>query len=80
MTIYRNGKITPEYEAARKKMFKPDGTMTDAYRDSLIHQTLCWMAGNPVHNNLSDECCQDFSCCAPELLFPEPKKARDWDT
>ncbi len=27
-----------------------------------------WVKGNPVHNDVDDECCPDFSCCNPKLL------------
>ena len=22
-----------------------------------------WVKGNPIHNDIDDECCPDFSCC-----------------
>lgn len=33
-----------------------------------------WVAGNPQHNHVLDECCPDFSCCRPELLAPEHER------
>lgn len=29
-----------------------------------------WVAGDPVHNSETDECCPDFSCCRPDLIWP----------
>lgn len=37
------------------------------YIDNCIVQTLLWMNGKPEHRN--DECCIDFSCCYPELMY-----------
>ncbi len=33
-----------------------------------------WLKGNPVHNDIRDECCPDFSCCDPELLASEEER------
>lgn len=33
-----------------------------------------WLNGNPVHDGLRDECCPDFSCCHPELLWPKERR------
>ncbi len=34
-----------------------------------------WLAGKPIHNTERDECCPDFSCCRPELLWdPEVRQ------
>lgn len=41
------------------------------YRERCEYQLDEWVKGNPVHNNVDDECCPDFSCCRPELLQPE---------
>ena len=35
------------------------------YIDNCIKQTLLWINGESTHAN--NECCQDFSCCFPEL-------------
>lgn len=43
--------------------------MSDA--QSIDAQLTEWVAGNPIHNTLRDECCPDFSCCEPELMWPE---------
>lgn len=34
-----------------------------------------WVAGESVHNPEADECCPDFSCCAP--LLKAPREERD---
>lgn len=31
-------------------------------------QLRAWVDGNPTHNTVDNECCPDFSCCAPNLL------------
>lgn len=33
-----------------------------------------WVAGESVHNEEWNECCPDFSCCRPELLWPRAKR------
>ncbi len=30
-----------------------------------------WLAGNPIH---AEQCCPDFSCCRPELLWPREER------
>jgi len=42
------------------------------YIDNCIEQTLLWINGKPEHRN--DECCIDFSCCYPELIFSEARR------
>lgn len=37
-------------------------------------QLIAWVAGEPIHNVARDECCPDFSCCRPELLWPEEQR------
>ena len=43
------------------------------YIHRLIYKTTCniqlilWVLGFSIHNKYGDECCPDFSCCAPEL-------------
>lgn len=32
------------------------------------YQLAAWLRGRPEHNKADDECCPDFSCCAPALL------------
>lgn len=39
--------------------------------ESIEHQLKEWIAGRPWHNTVRDECCPDFSCCRPNLLWPE---------
>lgn len=29
-----------------------------------------WLAGKPEHNDFAGECCPDFSCCNPKLMWP----------
>lgn len=38
-------------------------------------QIIRWYFGTSTHNKKSDECCPDFSCCHPELLWPVEKRA-----
>lgn len=33
-------------------------------------QTELWVNGLSIHNEDSDECCPDFSCCRPHLIAP----------
>lgn len=40
------------------------------HEESIEHQLKEWLAGRPWHNTVSDECCPDFSCCAPQMLAP----------
>jgi hypothetical protein len=39
----------------------------DDYKERHRRQCLEWAEGDPVHNEIDDECCPDFSCCEPEL-------------
>ena len=43
----------------------------NTYRERCENQVVEWAKGNPIHNNVDDECCPDFSCCKPDLLQPE---------
>jgi len=47
-----------------------DFSTTEGVREQLEE----WVKGNPVHNPMRDECCPDFSCCHPALLWPEEKR------
>lgn len=42
-----------------------------SYDESVQHQLKEWLEGRPWHNTHSDECCPDFSCCHPDLLWAE---------
>ena len=42
--------------------------------DGRAEQLALWVDGQPVHNKTKDECTPDFSCCEPELLWPELKR------
>jgi len=35
-----------------------------------------WLAGNPFHNKIDDECCPDFSCCNKQMKTPLPARKR----
>jgi hypothetical protein len=35
-----------------------------------------WVLGESVCPNARHECCPDFSCCKPELKWPEEKRRR----
>jgi hypothetical protein len=35
--------------------------------ESIKHQLSEWLKGNPIHNDVRDECCPDFSCCTGEI-------------
>ena len=43
-------------------------------RESQQKQLEKWVAGESKHNAETDECCPDFSCCRPELLWPEDQR------
>ena len=40
-------------------------------KESIQHQVNEWVAGRPWHNTVRDECCPDFSCCRPDLIWPD---------
>lgn len=42
----------------------------EQYRKSLDQQVQSWLAGVPLHNAFSDECCPDFSCCNGGKMWP----------
>ena len=42
--------------------------------DGCEEQLAFWLLGKPLHNRIRDECCPDFSCCQPELLWPEDRR------
>ena len=37
-------------------------------------QLASWVGGKSIHNVDKGECCQDFSCCQPELLAPQAER------
>ena len=37
-------------------------------------QLVAWVDGRPVCPNTDGECCPDFSCCMPKLLWPPEKR------
>lgn len=28
-----------------------------------LEQLVAWVDGNPIHDEVNDQCCPDFSCC-----------------
>jgi hypothetical protein len=36
---------------------------TDSYAQRAAAQLKLWLDGWPVHNDIDNECCPDFSCC-----------------
>jgi hypothetical protein len=38
-------------------------------------QLAAWVDGRPVCPSTTGECCPDFSCCTPKLLWPPEKRA-----
>ena len=38
-------------------------------------QLVAWVGGRSVCPNSNGECCPDFSCCMPKLLWPPEKRA-----
>lgn len=46
------------------------------YRLSCIRQLWLWVFGKSTHNNITDECCPDFSCCNSELKEPFKNRIR----
>lgn len=47
----------------------------EGYKERCDKQLCGWVKGNPVHNDVDDECCPDFSYCQPDLL--QPKEVRE---
>ncbi len=45
-----------------------------AYLHRVRKQTLAWINGRPYHDPVTDECCPDFSCCAPSLFTRDTEK------
>lgn len=43
---------------------------------SLYKQLILWLFGKSIHNDVTDECCPDFSCCNPELKEPFKKRLK----
>lgn len=39
-------------------------------------QLALWAAGESKCKNDRDECCPDFSCCVPQLQWPEEKRKK----
>lgn len=41
------------------------------YKERSNFQLDEWVKGNPIHNDVDDECCPDFSCCDIKALADE---------
>lgn len=44
------------------------------YQQRVKEQHRQWAEGIPVHNNIDDECCPDFSCCMPDCFQSDSSK------
>jgi hypothetical protein len=53
-----------------RRTWKPEGAPT------LEEQTAMWVRGKSVCPNDHHECCPDFSCCRPELQWPDEKRQK----
>lgn len=43
-----------------------------------ILQGILYVFGFSIHNNFTDECVPDFSCCCKDIHSPVRKKVRDF--
>ena len=43
---------------------------------TMLRQMERWVGGDSVHNSERDECCPDFSCCHPGLIWTEEKRKK----
>jgi len=56
-------------------MNKKSAVSNPTYIGRMQEQLEEWVDGNPIHNQVEDECTPDFSCCNPDLLqSPEERK------
>lgn len=53
-----------------QRTWKPEGAPT------ADEQLTRWVAGDAVCPNEHHECCPDFSCCNPKLLWPLEKREK----
>jgi len=44
------------------------------YERSALQQNELWLQGISLHNNVTGECCVDFSCCYPDLFLKDYSK------
>lgn len=68
-------KIDDRYELSscgRFYQMKPE--IAERYRQTVDEQLRLWLQGTSVHNVEFDECCPDFSCCLPDMLWSEPMR------
>jgi hypothetical protein len=49
-------------------VFRGDRNMNN--RERTEHQIMLWVAGQSVHDDVTDTCCPDYSCCQPERQAP----------
>lgn len=54
----------------RVRLGDGEGVM-NAYQRRVIEQGRAWVEGDARHNVVDDECCPDFSCCAPACFVTE---------
>ena len=43
-----------------------------------IMQGILYVGGISIHNNFTDECVPDFSCCCKDIHSPVRKRIRDF--
>ena len=55
-------------------MFELIPGVKEEYLKTAEDQLDTWVAGDPQHNHIFDECCPDFSCCQPNTLWPEAQR------
>lgn len=75
---------TPKYDLNDRSLWQqcPDDpemlelipSVKEEYSKSCEVQLADWVAGSSVHNVAFNECCPDFSCCNPKLLWPEEQR------
>lgn len=46
----------------------------EKYKESCDTQLQSWLDGKPEHNTLFNECCPDFSCCHPSLMWSDAQR------
>jgi len=58
------------YDARCQATWVPDGAPTPE------EQLTRWVSGDAVCPNTRHECCPDFSCCRPSMMWPQDKRKR----
>jgi len=46
------------------------------YCTAQFEQLRCWQAGQSMHDEITDTCCPDFSCCRPQLRWSRQQRKR----